>query len=169
VIASTQTPRCYRGFSRFQAYYELDPSFNNAIATTFGILSHDADVGDTPDFCSGGYPSIGGEPNIQNRTTGGRPDYVWWLNEFRVGTIGQNVNAYLNKRGQDPYAAMPWVWAVIQLDKNGKVLPLVQGTQGTAQIFPSYWVYSYDVLTQIVSQLGIETLIPLDGTSSYHQ
>jgi hypothetical protein len=159
----------FRGFSRFQAYYEVDPNFNNAIATTFGMLRHDADVGDTPDFCSGGYPSIGGEPNTLNRTSGGRPDYVWWLNEFRVGTVGQNVNAYLNKRGQDPYAAMPWVWAVIQLDKNGKVLPLVQGTQGTAQIFPSYWVYSYDVLTQVVSQLGIETLIALDGTSAYHQ
>uniref|UniRef100_Q01T07 Bacterial repeat domain-containing protein n=1 Tax=Solibacter usitatus (strain Ellin6076) TaxID=234267 RepID=Q01T07_SOLUE len=159
----------YRGFSRFQAYYEVDPAFNNALASTMGVLKHDADVGATPDFCLGGYLAQEGEAHIRNKTGGIRPDYAWWLNEFRVGTLGQNANAYLNKRGQDPYTAMPWVWALIQLDKNGKVVPLIQGTQGTAQIFPTYWVYSFDVLTQTVSQLGIQSLIALDGTSSYHE
>jgi len=94
--------------------------------------------GATPDSCFGGGSSFAGEANPQNKTSGKRADYVWSLNEFRVGPDSQAANAYLNKRGQWPATAMPGVWATTQLDTNGKVLPLIQSPQGTAQIFPTY-------------------------------
>ena len=60
---------------------------------------------------------------------------------------------------------MPWVWGVTQLDSSGKVRPLVKGD--TAQIYPTYYIYTNRIHTQTVTAGDIEPFIALSAASVY--
>jgi hypothetical protein len=157
----------YRAFNRFQTYFEI--GLNNTVnAPTVGYLRTQTPVGRTLDPC-GLVPAVSAEANSQNGTRAGRASYVFQLNEGRVGTLGQQVNTYLNSPNVAWPQTTPWIWSAIEIDVDGHVLPLQTVSSGfpTAQIFPTYFVYKGTSLIQTITQSPQETFIALDWTSSF--
>jgi hypothetical protein len=135
----------------FQAAWELR---SGAIQRpSLQIVQTSAVAGLTPEPCTGlqisQFSPFGETDSTINAKHGVTSDgtLVYEVNQARLGPDGQGVNKYINHPDYpDPPSAMPWVWNVIQFDKNGNLQPLNNGggstnTQVNLAMFPSTYLY----------------------------
>jgi hypothetical protein len=160
----------YRAYNRFQAYYESGTQGIRQASVVF--LKSDAKLGRTPEPCSGlQMVSVAAEEALINGLRKANEGLVYQVNSGRLGSEGQQVNAYLNKR-QDTGPvlwpmATPYIWSGIEFDSDGNLRPLLQG--GTLQIFPSYVLYRNGrrVPSGSVAQSLLDNFIALDWLSYF--
>lgn len=137
-------------------------------------------VGRTPDPCGLTGTLLGAaEPHqFANGARGTNPSRtrVFQLNEGRVGSTGQRVNATLNWCGGSTCFAevanapftTPWIWSFVQFDLQGRRIAPVAGQPlpTGAQIFPSYVVYENGQEIVPLVQSDPEVFILLNSPSS---
>jgi hypothetical protein len=111
---------------------------------------------------------------------------LYQLNEGRVGTLGQEANAYLNKRPgfgstlAPQYTSYsqttPYVWSAIQFDKAGNLQPLAAGsdsnlpasTGNNVSVYSTFIVYKDGQKASTVTLQGdVESFITLDFNYRY--
>jgi hypothetical protein len=160
----------YRAFNRLRVYFESGPSGIRQDSVTY--LRRDVSMGATPEPCSGGQVvALGVETDSQVIPRRSTASVVYQVVQGRIGSSGQQANAYLNKRNLiGPslwFTATPYIWSAITFDANGNLLPFDAG--GRAQIFPTYYVYRNGILSDphTVIQSPVEPFIGLDWTSSF--
>jgi hypothetical protein len=64
-----------------------------------------------------------------------RLDSVMQISQGRLGKTGRNIQRLLTVNKNSAAPVTPWIWAAIEINKAGKLLPLRK------QVFPTYYVY----------------------------
>jgi hypothetical protein len=164
------SPALYRAYDRFKAYYESTP--DGIWQASVVYLRRDVSLGMTPEPCLGQVVALGSQAASANNTRASSSGLAYQLVEGRIGTYGQEANTYLNHPediGFPSYSlATPYIWAAVEFDSNGNLVPFAQGTsQNNLQIFPTYWIYQFGSLVQSTTQAALGQFIPLDSTSSF--
>jgi hypothetical protein len=159
----------HRAYNRFQAFFVVR---GGRIQPNISKLQDRADAGYTPIPCTSiqvPLPIQAPELDRLNGITGisAAGDFVYHINQSRVGATGQAGDTYLNDRTSNltygvPGNTTPWTWSVIQFDSSGNLrIPL------TAQVFPTYYFFEDDTRIAVRPQSVLEPFISLSSSSRF--
>ena len=167
----------YRAYNQFQATFEVQ---NGAIIYPVTRASSMHTIGTSPEPCFGSQIfSLPAQTGSADGANGEGPNgsVLYQAGEGRLGSLGQDVNFYLNKRTftipeeftvADASASTPYIWTSIQFDANGNWIPLTSGTiVQTSSIFPTIVLYKAGSQFLVYPQQSPETFISLDSTYAY--
>lgn len=127
----------YRAFLRFQSAYVVK---NGAIIGAPKALIAQTAGGFTLNPCPGPLPPpLESEAHPADGAFGisQSGQSVYLMTQGRIGAEGQAGDTYLNDRNGVIGATTPWIFALVQFDLNGNLLPI------THQQFPTYSVYEF--------------------------
>ncbi|MBZ2180166.1 MAG: hypothetical protein ACK6DY_06850, partial [Acidobacteriota bacterium] len=165
----------HRAYNRFQAFFVVR---GGRIQPNISKLQDRADAGYTPNPCLSRVAQLAQpialsvqapELDRLNGITGisAAGDFVYHINQSRVGATGQAGDTYLNDRTSNltygvPGNTTPWTWSVIQFDSSGNLrIPL------TAQVFPTYYFFEDDTRIAVRPQSVLEPFISLSSSSRF--
>jgi len=159
----------HRAYNRFQAFFVVR---SGRILPNISRLQDRADAGYTPNPClrvQVPLPVQAPEVDSLNGQTGvsAAGDFVYHINQARVGASGQAGDTYLNDRTSNttygvPGNTTPWIWSVIQFDLSGTLrVPL------TTQVFPTYSVFEGATRIAVRPQSVLEPFISLSSSSRF--
>jgi hypothetical protein len=159
----------HRAYNRFQAFFVVR---SGRILPNISRLQDRADAGYTPNPCTtiqAPLPVQAPEVDPLNGQTGvsAAGDFVYHINQTRVGAVGQAGDTYLNDRTSNttygiPGNTTPWTWSVIQFDSSGTLrVPL------TTQVFPTYYVFEDDTRIAVRPQSVLEPFVSLSSSSRF--
>lgn len=180
VATAANQPNHYRLLQRTLALWEVDASNNRIGQPQF--LATGTWVGLSLEPCSGvAIPQLSPTGEFHQGFDGQKGvdvnGLIYHVNEVRVGSGGQEVNWYLNRRSYpNAQSTVPYVHSTIQFAPDGSLVPLASNpgnsTDANASRFPSFRIYysiEAGMIYQPPSRLASDFIgfIDLDATYYY--